>query len=201
MRIGPKYKIARRLGAQVFEKTQGKKFAIAEGATKGRGDRRPKTDFGIQMLEKQKVRFTYGIIERQFKNMVKEVLSKRLAKPEEKLFENLESRLDNVVLRGGLAHTRFFARQMVSHGHITVNGKKVNIPSFHVKKGDVISVREGSKDKGLFANLLEKSKDLTIPAWLRTDFNKKIINVEGAPIYVPATLSFSLTSVLEFYRR
>ena len=202
MKVGPKYKIARRLGAQVFEKTQGKKYAIRESnktASKGAG--RPKTDFAVQRLEKQKVRFTYVVSERQFKNYINEVLKAASAKPEEKLWSLLESRLDNAVLRGGLAHTRFLARQLVSHGHITLNGVKTDVPSCRVKKGDVIAVRDGSKDKAPFQNLVEKTKDTTIPAWLKLDPEKKLMNVVAAPAYNPVEVPFSLTSVLEYYKR
>ncbi len=199
MRIGPKYKIARRLGPAVFEKTQGKKYALRQ--EEGSGKRSPKSDFGIQMLEKQKVRFTYLLTERQFSKYIKEVLEKKLAKPEEKVYEVLETRLDNAVLRGALAHTRFLARQLVSHGHITVNGKKVTIPSFHVKKGDLISVREGSKDKPMFELIGERSKDLTIPSWVKLDVAKKSITVVGLPMLNPVEVPFNLRAVLEFYRR
>lgn len=201
MKIGSRYKIARRLGAQVFEKTAGKKYAL-RAEQSGKGEKRgPKSDFGIQMLEKQKVRFTYLLTERQFSKYIRAVLEMKLSKPEEKVFEVLESRLDNAVLRGGLAHTRFLARQLVSHGHITVNGKKVMIPSYNVKKGDVISVREGSKDKPMFVALEEKNKDVTIPTWLSLDLGKKQISVTGLPTYNPTEVPFNLTTVLEFYRR
>lgn len=204
MKVGPKYKIARRLGAQVFEKTQGKKYAIREAnknGKMGKGGNRPKTDYAVQRLEKQKVRFTYVVSERQFKNYMNEVFNSASAKPEEKLWTLLESRLDNAVLRGGLAHTRFLARQLVSHGHIAVNGVKTNVPSYRLKKGDVISVREGSKDKTPFQNIVEKTKDTTIPTWLKLDPEKKQINVVALPVYNPVEVPFSLTSVLEYYKR
>ncbi len=206
MIIGPKYKIARRLGAHIFEKTSGKKYSLKEGEktmgrNKGKGGMRPKTDFGVQMLEKQKVRFTYLITERQFKKYVKAVLEKKAANPEEALYQSLESRLDNAVLRGGLAHTRFFARQMVSHGHITVDGVNVTVPSYKVKKGEVISVRKGSAGSAMFAALAERTADAVFPAWLKSDLSRKTITVEGLPIYDASVMNFSLTSVLEFYKR
>src|SRR6185312_9992594 len=125
MKIGPKYKIAKRLGASVFEKTQGQKFAIAQERTarnKPRG--RGATEYGKQLLEKQKVRITYGISERQFGNYVAEAMATHGANPAELLHRLLELRLDNVIYRLGLAPTRRAARQMVSHGHITVDGVK-----------------------------------------------------------------------------
>lgn len=200
MKVGPKYKIARRLGAQVFEKTQGKKYALREGENSVRSNR-PKTDFALQMLEKQRVRFTYVITERQLGNYANEVLEKRLSKPEEKLFELLETRLDSVILRAGFAPTRFMAKQLASHGHFTVNGTKVTVPSMRIKKGDVVAVREGSKNKPMFAGLAEKAKELRIPTWLSADYEKKVINVTGVPSYVPTESAFNLSTVLEFYRR
>lgn len=200
MKVGPKYKIARRLGAQIFEKTQGKKYALRAGEAP-RTSNRPKTDFALQMLEKQRVRFTYVITERKLSNYAEEVLEKRLAKPEEKFFELLETRLDSVILRSGFAPTRFMAKQLASHGHFTVNGTKVTVPSLRIKKGDVIAVREGSKNKPMFVGLDEKNKESKIPAWLSSDFEQKVINVTGMPNYVPTECAFNLTTVLEYYRR
>lgn len=201
MRVGPKYKIARRLGAQVFEKTQGKKYALREGETMTKGSNRPKTDFALQMLEKQRVRFTYIITERMLGNYAAEVLEKRLAKPEEKFFELLETRLDSVILRAGFAPTRFMAKQLASHGHFTVNGTKATVPSMRIKKGDVVAVREGSKNKPMFVGLVERAKELKIPAWISADYEKKVINITGVPLYVPVESAFNLTTVLEYYRR
>src|SRR5690349_13683978 len=121
MKIGPKFKIARRLQAPIFEKTQTAKFKANsenKGRAGGAGRRpRPKSDYGHQLMEKQKARFTYGISERQFSNYANKVITKKSSiSPQEKLFEELERRLDNVVYRLGLAKTRSAARQMVSHG-------------------------------------------------------------------------------------
>jgi small subunit ribosomal protein S4 len=160
-----------------------------------------KRHFGNQLIEKQKVRFTYGITERQFKNYVKSVIDKKPAKPEEKLFESLESRLDNVVLRSGFASTRALARQVVSHGHITVNGRKVTIPSYSVRIGDKISVREGSSNNGLFETLAEKLKDKTVPSWLKLDAGIKTVEVQGIPKAAPGESLFDLGVVIQFYKR
>jgi small subunit ribosomal protein S4 len=204
MKIGPKYKIARRLGAQVFEKTQGKKYALRESEAniaKGKKRSKPKTDFAIQMLEKQRVRFNYGITERQFSNYVKSVIAKKSATPEADIYTSLEKRLDTVVLRSGLASTRQMARQMVTHGHIHVNGNKTKSPSYQIEKGDIVSVRKESMDSPLFANLKEKTADLKIPSWITVDLEKKTVTVVSAPAYQPSELFYNLTTVLEFYRR
>src|SRR3989344_2177631 len=131
MRIGPKFKIARRLGSRVFSKTQTTKFSISgsERKTGKQGGRRPKalSEYGQQLIEKQKARYTYGLKEHQFANYVKNIKAKKGSTSVAELYRALESRLDNVVFRLGIAPTRSFARQMITHGHITLNGRRVNI--------------------------------------------------------------------------
>lgn len=202
MIIGPKYKIARRLNAPIFEKTQNQKFAISL-ARRGKEGGKPKnkTNFGRQLTEKQKGRFTYGVSERQFSNYAKMALSKKGSNPGEKLLQMLEGRLDNVVYRLGLATTRRFARQMVSHGHIIVNGRKVNIPSYQVSVDAVVGIRKGSLNSKLFATLEERLKTYTSPAWLRFDFDKKEGAVVGVPTVAPTDILFDAKTVLEFYSR
>src|SRR5262245_39416473 len=140
-----KFKIARRLGAGVFEQTQTQRFAASQQkrARTSSGKRPPKrpSDYGLSLIEKQRVRFSYGVSEKQFANYVERAFAaaKKGQTPSDRLFDLLEHRLDNVVYRLGFAHTRRFARQLVSHGHITVNGRKVTVPSLAVSQGDVIS--------------------------------------------------------------
>src|SRR3989344_4607185 len=165
MIIGPRYKIARRVGAPIFEKTQTKKYALSQarrGKTSSRGPRQ-KSDYGVQMLEKQKARFTYLLSEKQFSNYVKKAIGTK-GNTVSILFNFLEQRLDNVIYRMGFAPTRAGSRQMVSHGHITLNGKRVTIPSIQVREGDIVAVRAGSAKKPLFETLSEKIKDLTTPS-------------------------------------
>ncbi len=136
-----KYKIGRRLGAGVFEKCQTAKFVASEARhAKSSKNKKPKmlSGYALQFVEKQKVRFMYGVSEKQLSNYIKESVSKKGSQANEVLFELLETRLDNVVYRLGLAHTRRLSRQMTSHGHIIVNGKRTTIPSLRVKVGDVI---------------------------------------------------------------
>lgn len=198
----PKYKIARRLGPGMFDKTQTQKFALREGRrTISRERSRPKSSFGLQLFEKQKARVSYGINERQFAKYVREVLAKAHSKPGEALFERLETRLDNVVYRLHLAPSRQASRQMVSHGHITVNGIRITIPSYNVKKGDAVKIREASAKSPLFQNLQEKLKDLVPPAWLSFDPEKRAGVVQGRPKFVPSELLFDISAILEFYRR
>jgi len=209
MIIGPRYKIARRLGAPVFEKTQTQKFVLSEAkragigkSTKGRkGGSRQKTDFGVQMNEKQKARFSYLLSEKQFSNYVKKALTTKGTNNTGALLELLESRLDNVVLRAGFAHARLLARQMVSHNHIQVNGRTVNIPSFKVSLGDIVTVREGSLKKTLFMGLEERLTAKTAPSWLKVDAEKKRVEIQGAPKMDNGELLFDPNSVIEFYSR
>jgi small subunit ribosomal protein S4 len=201
---GPKYKIARRLGAPVFEKTQTQKFKLSEEKKtqgKKRGGFGASTNFAVQLKEKQKARFTYGVSEKQFKNYVKKIVDSKVSHPQEALYIALESRLDNAVARMGLGSTRAFARQLVSHGHITVNGKKVTIPSYTVQKGDFIGVREGSKKKPVFNELDERSKAKEIPNWIAYDTEKKIWNIQGAPKLEGENLLFDLDLVIQYYKR
>ena len=129
MRIGPRYKKARYLGAAVFRKTQTQKFAMrSQRKTKTSGRRGGKSEYGRQMLEKQKARFSYGVTCRQFSKYVRKAL-KSTGNNGLNLMKILESRLDNVMVRAGFAPTRSAARQMVSHGHIMVNKKIVTVPS------------------------------------------------------------------------
>lgn len=201
MKTGPKYKIARRLGAPIFEKTQTQKYALSL-ARKEKSKKkysRPKSEFGLQLLEKQKARFTYGISEKQFRKYVDMAL--RSPEPAQKLFALLESRLDNVLYRAGFTKTRAQARQAASHGHSMVNGRRVTIPSILLKDGDMVSVRPASQTSALWSELEERVKSGSAPAWLKVDPEKKEITVSGVPVYNPTENTFELSSVIEFYSR
>lgn len=202
MKIGPKYKIAKRLGAPIFEKTQSQKFAISEGRGEKKKSKRPgqMSDYKKQLFEKQKMRFTYGITERQLRRYVDEATTKS-KNPLIALVERLESRLDNVVYRLGLAKTRRAARQMVSHGHICVNGRRSRVPSQAVKVGDAITVRAGSKESGLYVKLLENYETAGIPAWLSFDVKQLQGEMKTIPTYEPSETLFDPKLVLEFYSR
>ena len=197
-------KVCRRLGESICgrEKCAFKSRPYPPGRLlSDRKHRSPQTDFGNQLREKQKVRNTYGLREKQFGNYVKEAFGKRGVNPAEYLFEALESRLDNVVLRAGFTSSRAVARQIVSHGHITVNGKRTYIPSRRLQIGDVVGVREGSKSSVLFFGLTEKLTALTAPTWLKVDPIKQTATFQGKPKAVQGEHTFNLTSVIEFYSR
>lgn len=141
--------------------------------------RRKKSEYGTQLNEKQKVRFIYGVLEKQFAKYY-EKAAKSSGITGETLLQILESRLDNVVFRLGFAKTRDEAKQLISHGHITVNGKKVDISSYLVKAGDVIAIKEASRsNKGINA-IIEKSANRVVPAWLEQDkdnYSGKVISL------------------------
>lgn len=201
MQIGPKYKICKRLGASVFEKCQTQKFQLAEARaprkTKGR---RGGSDYGLQLLEKQKARFTYGLSESQFARYVNESIEKRGSDSVQGLMARLEGRLDNVVFRAGFVKTRRAARQLVSHGHVTVNGRRVTIPSFAVKQGDSVAIRQESRVSPLFANRAEVSVETKLPAWLEAE-DHFAVKVSAIPNVGETELPFNAPVIIQFYSR
>ena len=201
MITGPKYKIARRLGPSVFDKTQTQKFAMRSSSKDPKRMKRSGSDFGVQLIEKQRARLTYGLGETQFKNLVEKVQSKKGTDINEALVQALETRLDNTVYRLGFASTRQAARQMVNHGHIDVNGKRNTIPSFHVSIGDIITIRENSKKKGLFKDLETKQKELRVPSWLAYNTEKKEAKVQGLPKIPANEISFDVSQIFQYYSR
>ena len=195
---GPAYKKSRRLGFSTLE--NGKDLARRPYAPGIHGTSRRKkvSEYGIQLQEKQKVRFMYGLNEKQFRRTF-EKASKMKGITGENFLKLLESRLDNIVYRMGLATTRRAARQIVNHGHIEVNGIKVDIPSYICKPGDVIAVRENSKEHKAILNTIELN--IKTPAFVEFD-NKKLT---GTFVRLPernelnAEINESL--IVEFYNR
>ncbi len=195
---GPMYKKSRRLGFSVLE--NGKELAKKPYIPGEHGqDRRKKlSNYGIQLQEKQKVRFMYGLNEKQFKKLF-EKAGKMKGVHGENFLKLLESRLDNLVYRIGFSTTRKGARQLVNHGHITVNGKKVDIPSYTVKVGDVISLPEGDKELAIVKSSLEALQN-------RVDFisydEKKM---EGTYVRMPERSELNAdvneALIIEFYNR
>ena len=176
--IGPKTKIARKFGDPIFgpdKCLQKKNYPPGQhGVSKRRGK---KSEYAIQLSEKQKAKYTYGILEKQFSNLFKRASKSKIVTGEA-LLAFCESRLDNTVFRLGMANTRSGARQLVSHKHITVNGDVVNIPSFSLKPGDIISVREKSKSLECITNSLSLNRDVV--EWLEWNpdsFNGKFLNL------------------------
>lgn len=201
MLLGPKYKICKRLGASVFEKCQTQKFQLAEARAprKTRG-RRGGSDFGAQLLEKQKARFTYGLSESQFARYVHESMEKK-GNSATSLLSRLEARLDNVVYRAGFVKTRRAARQMVSHGHILVNGRRVNVPSFKVEAGMTVSVRPESRGSALYANRTEVMAETKAPAWLKFEDQGFAAAITAEPGLGEGEAPFSAPVIIQFYSR
>ena len=195
---GPQYKKSRRLGFSTLE--NGKELARRPYAPGAHGTSRRKkvSEYGIQLQEKQKVRFMYGLNEKQFRRVFDKA-GKMKGIHGENFLRLLESRLDNLVYRMGLANTRRAARQIVNHGHILVNGKKVNIPSYTCKPGDIISVKEKAQEHKGILNTIELN--IKTPAFVEFD-NKKLT---GTYLRLPernelnAEINESL--IVEFYNR
>lgn len=160
--------------------------------------RRKKSEYGIQLTEKQKVKFMYGLQEKQFRNLFVKA-SKKPGEAGTNFLIALESRLDNVVFRMGFAATRREARQMVNHGHFLLNGKKANIPSMEVKVGDVISVKEKSKSIQKFKEL--KEMVITTPEWISIDTEKLEGRILKAPTREDIDLPIEEHNIVEFYSR
>lgn len=165
---GPKTKIARKFGEPIFgpDKILEKKN-YPPGMQGNNRRRRKQSEYGIQLKEKQKAKYTYGVLERQFSNLFKEA-SKSKGVTGEVLLQLLESRLDNVVYRLGIAPTRSAARQLVSHRHITVNESVVNIPSYSLRPGDIVGIREKSKPLEMITGSLAHAPKANAP-WLEWD--------------------------------
>jgi len=179
---GPKTKIARKFGEPIFGEDKSFEKRNYPPGQHGNARRRgKKSEYAIQLMEKQKAKFTYGILERQFRNIF-EKASRSKGVTGEVLLQLCESRLDNVVFRLGLSPTRSGARQLVSHRHITINGSILNIPSYQVKVGDVVGVREKSKSLNLIVEA--KGKDASAYEWL--SWNKE--QLQGTFVSIPERL-------------
>ncbi|GLB48855.1 30S ribosomal protein S4 [Neptunitalea lumnitzerae] len=179
---GPKTKIARKFGEAIFgEDKSFEKRNYPPGQHGNNRRRGKKSEYAIQLMEKQKAKYTYGILERQFRNLF-EKANRSKGVTGEVLLQLCESRLDNVVYRMGVAPSRRGARQLVSHRHITVNGEIVNIPSYSLKAGDVVGVREKSKSLEVIENALAANS--TVYEWITWNTEKK----EGTYVAVPERL-------------
>jgi len=168
---GPKSKIARKFGEPIFGPDKVFEHKNYPPGMHGlNAKRRKKSEYGLQLKEKQKAKYTYGVLERQFRGLFKKASAAK-GVTGEVLLQLLESRLDNVVFRMGIARSRAAARQFVSHRHITVNGKVVNIPSYQVKPGDIVAVREKSKSMEEITNSLHSNRSSHYE-WLEWDGEK-----------------------------
>jgi small subunit ribosomal protein S4 len=193
--------VCRRVGESVCgrEKCAFKKRPFAPGRLDSEKKHKSnKSEYGEQLRDKQKVRHAYGLREKQFSAYITKAINMKGVNTQEMIHTLLESRLDNVVFRAGLSTSRSLARQLVSHGHIVVNGKKITIPSYQVREGDVVAVREGSKVLKYFAKLAEKFEP-TVPAWLTADVKKMSFTVKNLPKELDKTLNYQ--TIVEFYSK
>jgi len=166
---GPKDKLSRRFGVPLFGTTKATEVKNYPPGMHGpKGSRRKQSEYAVALAEKQKLRFQYGVLERQFRRYFSMALTRR-GVTGEILLQLLETRLDNVVFRLGFASSRSASRQMVSHGHVQVNGRKVNISSYNVKAGDKVTIRNHPKSRSLAAKNLELTQITPVPDWLLVD--------------------------------
>ncbi len=195
---GPKHKLARREGVNLLDKTSARLMRRLNTPPGIHGAKRKKrlSEYGQQLREKQKAKSTYGIMEKQLSNLVK-MVQKQKGETGELLISLLESRLDNVVYRLGLAKTRFQSRQFVSHGHILVNGKKLNIASYHVKKDDTIALAPSLQKNPQTLKLAEEEKPL-LPFLEKKGFVGRLVR---APKREDVEILFSTQMIIEYYSR
>jgi len=197
--IGPTSRIARRFGEPIFgpDKALAKK-AYGPGQHGNQRRRGKESEYGVQLKEKQKAKFTYGILEKQFSNLFKEAL-RRKGVTGENLLQMCEMRLDNIVYRLGIAPTRRAARQLVTHRHITVNGENVNIPSYALKVGDQVTVRARSKSLETITNSITASASQM--EWLEWNGETQLGKIVSAPerIQIPENIKEQL--IVELYSK
>ncbi|MDN0075889.1 30S ribosomal protein S4 [Crenobacter sp. SG2303] len=202
--IGPKCKLARREGTDLFLKSARRSLDSKCKLDKAPGQHGAKTprlsDYGVQLREKQKIRRIYGVLERQFRKYFAEAV-RRKGSTGENLLQILESRLDNVVYRMGFGSTRAEARQLVSHKAITVNGIVVNIPSYQVKAGDAVVVREKSQKQVRIQEALALAGQAGFPAWVSVDAKKMEGVFKNMPERSELSSDINEQLVVEFYSK
>jgi len=205
--INSKCKKCRRAGQKLFlkgERCFSQKCAMIRKpyipGLHGKSRRKRISEYGQQLIEKQKVRHVYGVSEKQFKNYFKEIVNQKGNK-EELLVSKLESRLDNVVFRLGWAQSRALARQLVNHGHILVNKRKMDIPSYQAKKEDVIKIKEKSRKLAPFSDLKTTVKKYEVPSWLSLDKQKLIGKIINQPKIADIGKVGEIGMIIEYYSR
>lgn len=200
-----KEKKERALGVKLFlkgDRCNSPKCALTRRPSRpgvhGKSRRRNSSEYGRQLSEKQKIKFSYGLNERQIKTIFHKAL-KKTGNIKDFILKELEGRSDNVVSRLGLASSRRIARQLVSHGHIFINGKKISTPSYKVKVGDLITIRPQSKDLTIFKEIQNNLKNYQTPVWLALDKEK----IEGRVLAFPSEVEglFDINLVIDYYSR
>jgi len=197
---GPRVRISRRFGVPIFGPTKYLERRNYGPGVHGPKSRRKSTDYGLGLIEKQKLRYYYGLMEKQFRGVYEKALRRRGVTGEQML-QILETRLDNVVYHLGFGLSRAQARQMVTHGHVKVNGRKVNIPSFALKVNDVIEVKDTNVSKQMATRSLENATVRVVPDWLQLDR----ATLKGTVMRIPSREEIqpiaNEQAVVEFYSR
>ena len=197
---GPRVRISRRFGLPIFGPSKYLERRNYGPGVHGPKSRRKHTDYGLGLIEKQKLRYFYGLMERQFRGVYEKALRRRGVTGEQML-QILETRLDNVVYHLGFANTRAAARQMVCHGHVTVNGRKVGIPSYALRVNDVVQVKNNNVSRQLAGKNLEVATSRAVPDWL--SLNKE--ELKGTVMRIPTRDEIqpiaNEQAVVEFYSR
>ena len=197
---GPRVRISRRFGLPIFGPSKYLERRNYGPGVHGPKSRRKTTDCGLGLIEKQKLRYYYGLLERQFRGVYEKALRRRGVTGEQML-QILETRLDNVVYHLGFANTRAAARQMVTHGHITVNGRKVNVPSFGLKVNDAVEIKNSNAARQLATKNLESAGSRAVPDWLslnKEEFKGTIMRIPTRDEIQPIA---NEQAVVEFYSR
>jgi small subunit ribosomal protein S4 len=197
---GPRVRISRRFNVPIFGPSKYLERRNYGPGVHGPKSRRKHTDYGLGLIEKQKLRYYYGLLERQFRGVYERALRRRGVTGEQML-QILETRLDNVVYQLGFANTRAAARQLVSHGHLKVNGRKVNIPSFGLRVNDVVEIKDANASRQVASKNLEAAASRAVPDWL--SLNKEALR--GVVMRIPTRDEIqpiaNEQAVVEFYSR
>lgn len=197
---GPRVRISRRFGTPIFGPTKYLERRKYGPGVHGPKSRRKSTEYGLGLIEKQKLKYYYGLLERQFRGVYEKALRRRGVTGEQML-QILETRLDNVVFHLGFANTRAAARQMVSHGHVLVNGRKVNVPSFSLKVNNVVEVKNNNVSRQLATKNLEIAASRSVPDWLllsKDEFKGSVMRIPTRDEIQPIA---NEQAVVEFYSR
>ena len=197
---GPRVRISRRFGIPIFGPTKYLERRNYGPGVHGPKSRRKATDYGLGLIEKQKLRYYYGLMEKQFRGVYEKAKNKR-GVTGETMLQILETRLDNVVFHLGFGNTRAAARQLVGHGHVTVNGRKVSIPSYALKVNDVISVKNNNVSRQLATKNLEISTSRSVPDWMslnKEEFKGTVMRIPTRDEIQPIA---NEQAVVEFYSR
>ena len=198
---GPREKIARRFGVAIFGPSKALELRnFPPGQHGARNTRRKTSEYGIALMEKQKLRMQYGMMEKQFRLFFAEA-QRRKGVTGENLLQMLELRLDNVVYRMGFANTRFASRQLVSHRHITVNGHIVNIASYQCKPGDVVAIKGSPRSQQLAARFLDMTQGAVVPDWMSVDRDSQKGTVNRVPVREEINPIANEQLVVELYSR